>query len=212
MTKNAFLLGAALTLGMVAPASAQELVQNGGFETGSLAGWTNNPSPAGGYAWNAGTANYPDGRYGAVTGCGGATCTDQTNFSQANYLFQDIATTAGSGYTLNFGYTPTGAQSDLKVLFGNTLVADLINVPEPADNSLIRYSFSNLVATGATTRLTFLGRQDPSYATLDSVSLTQNPAVAAVPEPASWAMMIVGFGMIGAGLRFRQRRTVLRYI
>lgn len=35
---------------------------------------------------------------------------------------------------------------------------------------------------------------------------------AAVPEPATWAMMIVGFGMIGAGLRYRKRRTVLRYI
>ncbi|MFT3977760.1 MAG: PEPxxWA-CTERM sorting domain-containing protein [Sphingomonas bacterium] len=36
-------------------------------------------------------------------------------------------------------------------------------------------------------------------------------AVAAVPEPASWAMMILGFGMIGAGLRFRRRRMAARY-
>ncbi|QKR99856.1 LamG domain-containing protein [Sphingomonas sp. CL5.1] len=35
--------------------------------------------------------------------------------------------------------------------------------------------------------------------------------VAGVPEPASWAMMIFGFGMIGAGLRFRRRRTAVRY-
>jgi PEP-CTERM motif len=31
--------------------------------------------------------------------------------------------------------------------------------------------------------------------------------VGAVPEPASWAMMIVGFGFVGAGMRFR--RTTL---
>jgi len=33
-------------------------------------------------------------------------------------------------------------------------------------------------------------------------------AVAAVPEPATWAMMLVGFGMIGATARYRRRRTV----
>lgn len=37
-------------------------------------------------------------------------------------------------------------------------------------------------------------------------------AVAAVPEPASWAIMIVGFSLIGAGMRHRQRKTVLRYM
>ena len=34
-------------------------------------------------------------------------------------------------------------------------------------------------------------------------------ATAAVPEPASWALMIAGFGMAGAMLRSRQRRAVL---
>jgi hypothetical protein len=28
-------------------------------------------------------------------------------------------------------------------------------------------------------------------------------SVGAVPEPASWAMMIVGFGFVGAGMRYR---------
>lgn len=32
--------------------------------------------------------------------------------------------------------------------------------------------------------------------------------VAAVPEPATWAMMLMGFGMIGFGLRNRQKPTV----
>jgi len=32
--------------------------------------------------------------------------------------------------------------------------------------------------------------------------------VVAVPEPATWAMMIAGFGMVGFGLRSRKRQTV----
>lgn len=35
--------------------------------------------------------------------------------------------------------------------------------------------------------------------------------ITAVPEPAAWAMMIMGVGMAGAGLRYRRRRTTLAY-
>ncbi|WP_254602705.1 PEPxxWA-CTERM sorting domain-containing protein [Sphingomonas bacterium] len=49
--------------------------------------------------------------------------------------------------------------------------------------------------------------------TPDILSIVEfNAPAAAVPEPASWAMMIVGVGLIGAGLRDRQRRAVLRYV
>ena len=42
---------------------------------------------------------------------------------------------------------------------------------------------------------------------LDAISGT----IAAVPEPASWATMIVGFGAIGAGMRHRRRGAEQRY-
>jgi len=51
---------------------------------------------------------------------------------------------------------------------------------------------------------TFLGGN-----TLDAPPVTlalRAPAVAAVPEPATWAMMLVGFGVVGFSLR-RRRRT-----
>ncbi len=35
--------------------------------------------------------------------------------------------------------------------------------------------------------------------------------VAAVPEPASWAMLLLGFGMMGAALRYRRRTTTVAY-
>ncbi|GGB21117.1 hypothetical protein GCM10011380_08410 [Sphingomonas metalli] len=34
--------------------------------------------------------------------------------------------------------------------------------------------------------------------------------VAAVPEPATWAMMLVGFGMVGAASRYRRRATAVK--
>ena len=61
-------------------------------------------------------------------------------------------------------------------------------------------------ATGASQVLSFLSIGTPTglppIAMLDNVSLT-----AAVPEPATWAMMFVGFGMIGASARYRRRNT-----
>jgi hypothetical protein len=35
--------------------------------------------------------------------------------------------------------------------------------------------------------------------------------IPAVPEPATWAMMLVGFGMMGATLRYRRRTTAVTY-
>ncbi|MET3827239.1 hypothetical protein ABIC16_002932 [Sphingomonas sp. PvP055] len=34
---------------------------------------------------------------------------------------------------------------------------------------------------------------------------------AAVPEPGTWAMMLAGFGLMGAALRYRKRSTKLRF-
>jgi hypothetical protein len=41
-----------------------------------------------------------------------------------------------------------------------------------------------------------------------SGTVTASPAAAAVPEPATWAMMLLGFGAIGVGMRSRTRQTV----
>ncbi|HVF94078.1 MAG TPA: PEPxxWA-CTERM sorting domain-containing protein [Sphingomonas sp.] len=53
-----------------------------------------------------------------------------------------------------------------------------------------------------------------------SVSFTNNPGIdafevanftAVVPEPATWAMMLVGFGMVGAATRYRRRSAKVVY-
>ena len=44
-----------------------------------------------------------------------------------------------------------------------------------------------------------------------SGSSTLTISAAAVPEPATWAMMLVGFGMLGAAMRYRRRSTAIVY-
>lgn len=53
--------------------------------------------------------------------------------------------------------------------------------------------------TGATGSVT-------SFQSISNVDVTS-----AVPEPTTWAMMLVGFGMMGAGLRYRRRSTTTVY-
>ena len=43
------------------------------------------------------------------------------------------------------------------------------------------------------------------------VVVTPGPGVDVVPEPASWAMMVGGFGLSGGALRNRRHRAVIRF-
>ena len=62
-----------------------------------------------------------------------------------------------------------------------------------------QYSYS-FTATGSSSTLSFAaGDSGPFGAALDNVSVT-----GAVPEPAQWALMIGGFGLVGAASRRRR--------
>ncbi len=84
-----------------------------------------------------------------------------------------------------------------------------------ADYALPNHGFSgwfqasyNFIANNTTETLSFLayGNQPvPPFALLDGV--TFSPEAGAVPEPASWAMLISGFGMIGFAARRRRAIT-----
>lgn len=62
-----------------------------------------------------------------------------------------------------------------------------------------------------TTAIMLMSSQRFQYVGLDNVSFTLTraaPATGGVPEPASWALMILGFGGVGASLRRRSVRQV----
>jgi hypothetical protein len=121
--------------------------------------------------------------------------------------------TAGQQYVLSFDWGAGQLQSregDTTEQLRYGLDGDLFTT-EVLSNKSRGFTGWNTVtrtftATGASQVLSFLSIGTPSglppIALLDNVSLT-----AAVPEPATWAMMLVGFGMIGASARYRRRNV-----
>lgn len=53
--------------------------------------------------------------------------------------------------------------------------------------------------------------QNGLFSTIDGSTLTVAAFAPAVPEPATWATMLLGFGAIGGAIRYRRRRTTLAY-
>lgn len=174
-------------------AHANSIVLNGGFSQGST-GWTYNPSSDSPWSFsNNGSYSY------ASPGCTGANCIAPDSNPHSAFLYQDLATTPGASYTLSFAYADAGIPSELKVLFGKNVAADLSN---NGPTGLTVYTVSGLVTTSAVTQLEFLARDDASFNQLTSVSVTRTPTE--TPEPSSLAL--VGTGGLALYLVNRRKR------
>lgn len=174
------------------PASAAELVTNGGFETGDFSGFELTG----------------DGFAGVFFNPPGGVPPELENFRAAFNggsinLFQDIATVAGQSYRFGFTNEVDGGDfpNSFSAAFGGSTVYSQANSPGQA---FIARSF-NVVATSATTRLNFNFTSDNGFQNFDNVTL------AAVPEPATWGLMILGFGVVGGSMRYRKRSTSLAF-
>jgi hypothetical protein len=85
---------------------------------------------------------------------------------------------------------------NLAMIAGRDVTAPLAYTLAPADYQYSYGSFESYAYAGFTTRLTRAVRAD-----LLPQRVTIVPFGAAVPEPATWAMMISGFGLVGAAIR-----------
>jgi hypothetical protein len=183
---------AILAISSPASASTVNLLTNGDFETGGLAGWTVNDLSNETFAANEDNNNLAF--LGSVVTTG--------------FLSQQVATTIGRTYTLSFDLSVYGQNTTEDESF--TAGLDLqgpgadpllfLTKGSVTANPSNEYDFTNYVlaftATEAMTDITFANRFDATGWLLDNVSLTENN-IAVTPLPGSAYLFMSGLGLIG---------------
>lgn len=200
-------------------AHSAELLTNGSFESatslnssgfcylgmapsdcGSINGWSGTTS--GQIAANSAAFGTPQSRTGFDASFGA-----QVGSVQNNSTLEQMVTGAGGSYTLS--WFDAGRPGDLvgqtyEVSFGSNILGSFVVASGQGWSS---HSVMFTAAAG-TDLLMFngVGTQADGTAFLDKISLTSAPAVSAVPEPESLAMMLAGLAVLG-GVARRQRKA-----
>ncbi|MBB5687190.1 PEPxxWA-CTERM sorting domain-containing protein [Sphingobium boeckii] len=234
--KNRVLLSAfALTLAATAmPAHATELLQNGNFSSG-LTGWTSYVTSVDYGTISPTTPNSGGSPYTVqqaetasfnVTGSGtsnalwlnaGEYQTRPGQFFGQNYegggvsqIFTSLAGLATFTADIAFWGTRTDTGGIFSVLLDGVALDAYDFGTTVAGTTRNTLSFStNLSAGQHTLQLQVVRPYGPAKDVrgqyFDNVTLDQ---VAAVPEPATWAMMITGFGFVGGAMRRKAKVSV----
>lgn len=110
------------------------------------------------------------------------------------------------GFAQQSGFNGTTIQNMSVGFAGVTKTTANFTLPSHNFSGWMHTSY-DFVATSATDTLSFLAYGNlpvPPFALLDGVSFSPDT----VPEPATWAMLIAGFGMVGATARRRRANAV----
>lgn len=209
------LILALLTSASLATSAQALTIVNGSFETGTV-------NPGGGFAtvaagpsltniagWTVGghSVDLIGGFWQAQDGLRSIDLAG----SGIGSLSQALATVVGQAYRVDFwvsrnpdgGITPRTGFVD--VGGASTLITYSNGTSSRPNNMLWEARSYDFTATSSLTNLRFSA--DPATsATFFGLAL-DNVSITAVPEPASWALMIAGFGLVGSAMR-RRRETV----
>jgi Carbohydrate binding domain/PEP-CTERM motif len=186
---------AAASVCIAVPASAAELVTNGGFETGDFTGWTQSGN-TGATLVTSNSAYVHSGTYGAALGPVGSQGT----------LSQLLNTVSGETYNISFWLRNDGGiPNSFDAFFGTQQL-----LATAAQGTSAFYNFTYTATGSSPTELRFDFQQNPAFWGLDDVSV--QGVMGAVPEPATWAMMLLGFAGIGFAMRRRGSTQALAQV
>lgn len=119
------------------------------------------------------------------------------SFSQTNGGLFSLSSLDAAQTFLGMGRPLTLTLTGIKA---NSVVTSTIFVGADAAGTFATFTFADFVNLSS---LTITGSQDYPEFALDNVVLNAG----AVPEPATWTMMIGGFGMVGGAMRRRRVST-----
>lgn len=157
------------------------------YKSGSINGNVTNPP-----AWTL------LGSFSNVVGFG-STFSDPGGLVE--FDISDLALAANATYGLYITQTVSNLGSTSGVRYTGSGNAVTIGTPLVADSNLT-------ILNGRGASYAFTGISNFGRSFNGSLSYTVN---AAVPEPATWAMMIGGFGAIGGAMRYRRRKASVSF-
>jgi hypothetical protein len=193
-------LGAAFAFAAASPASAAPIFSDWFDGYAPSLGWN------GSGAWSTNSVDLVQSGTFSLTCAGGAgNCVDLSG-SAPGVISKTINLAAGT-YTFAFDYTGNQLNGDgggpyTEAGFTASAGSLVQNLSGLSNSSSLFQTFSQkFTHAGGDLTINFAQNGGNTY----RGSILDNVSIAAVPEPSTWALMILGFGAIGGMLRRRAR-------